>query len=78
MNALRDLFPFSFKACSFKEFLITLIVYIVLDCICNFVIGILVKLPLIGGIFGLIGWVLSAYFIIGMVIAILVFLNIIK
>ena len=75
---MRDLFPFSYRVCSFKEFLITMLSYIVLDCICSILFSILVKLPLIGGVFGLIGWVLGVYFIIGMVIAILVFLNIIK
>ena len=78
MEILRRFFPLSFKANTFKDFLITVVIYIVLDFICGCAIGLLGKLPLIGMIFGLVGWVLGIYFALGLLLSILVFLNIVK
>lgn len=78
MDTLKRLFPFSFKANTLKDFIITVVIYIVLDFICGCAIGLLGRLPLIGMIFGLIGWVLGIYFAIGLLLSILVFLNIVK
>ena len=78
MDTIKKFFPFSFKANTFKDFMITVVIYVALDFICGCVIGLLGKLPLIGMIFGLVGWLLGIYFAIGLLLSILVFLNIVK
>ena len=78
MDTIKKIFPLSFNAHDFQSFLKTVIMYVVLDLVCGLAIGLLGKLPLIGLVFGLIGSVLGIYFAIGLLIAILVFLNIIK
>lgn len=78
MDTIKKLFPLSLNANDFKSFLKTVLIYVVLDFVCGLAIGLLGKLPLIGIVFGLIGSVLGIYFAAGLLIAILVFLNIIK
>lgn len=78
MNLLKSVFPFSFKSETVKDLIITVVVYIIADVICGFIIGLLGALPLIGWIFSLIGWVLGVYFFVGIIIAVLNFLKVLK
>ncbi len=78
MAFVRKLFPFSLNACDLKSLIITILIYLVADCICGCVIGFLGRIPLIGLLFALIGWVLGIYFFVGIVIAVLNFLGALK
>lgn len=78
MATIKKLFPLSFKTANIKELLITLLIYIVADFVCGLVIGLLGHLPLIGILFGLIGWIAGIYFFVGIIIAILNFLGVFK
>ena len=71
MAALKKYFPLSFRITDLKELLIAIAIYIVADVVCGFVIGLLGKIPLIGFLFSLIGWVAGIYFFVGIVLAVL-------
>jgi len=78
MDLLKKYFPHAFKATDLKAFIITLIVYILVDVVCGFVIGLLAKLPIINIICGLLGALVGLYATVGVVLAILVFLKVLK
>lgn len=78
MDLLKTFFPFSFKASELTAFIITLIVYILVDVICGFVIGLLAAIPLVGIIAGLVGALIGLYALVGIVLAILVFAKVLK
>lgn len=78
MDTIKKVFPYSFKASSVKDLIVTIIVYLIADLVCGFVIGLLGKLPLIGWLFGIVGWLAGIYFFVGIVIAVLNFLGVFK
>lgn len=78
MDLLKKYFPHAFKATDLKAFIITLIVYILIDVVCGFVIGLLAALPIVGIIFSLLGALVGLYATVGIVLAILVFLKVLK
>ncbi len=78
MDFLKRFFPYSFKANGLVAFIITLIIYAVIDVVCGFIIGLLSKIAIIGPIFGLLGSLVGLYALVGIVLAILVFLKVLK
>ena len=78
MDMLKKFFPNAFKANDLKAFIVSLIVYVLIDVVCGIVIGFLAKLPLIGFIFGLLGSLVGLYAFVGIVLSILVFAKVIK
>lgn len=78
MDLVKSLFPVSLKACDLKGLVISILMYAVVNFIGGFVIGLLAKIPLIGFVFGLVGWLLNVYCALGIIAAILFFLHIVK
>lgn len=78
MDTVKKLFSFSFKEFDVKSLVITIIAYIVLGFLVGLVLGLLGKIPLIGWIFRLVRWLIELYITIGIILAILKFLNIVK
>lgn len=78
MDMLKKFFPHAFKATDLKPFIITLVIYFLIDLVCGFVIGLLAQLPIIGIIFSLLGSVVGIYALVGIVLSILVFVKVIK
>ena len=78
MNTLKKLFPSAFTANSLTAFIIALVIYVLIDVICGGVIGLLVKIPLIGVIFSILGSLIGIYALIGVILSFLVFLKIVK
>lgn len=78
MDMLKKFFPLSFKVEEVKSFVISLVVYVLIDLVCGFVISLLAKIPIIGIIFSLIGSLIGLYALVGIVLAILVFVKVIK
>ncbi len=78
MDILKKYFPHAFKATELTAFIITLIIYVLIDVVCGFVIGLLAKIPVLGIIFGLLGTLVGLYALIGVVLAILVFVKVLK
>ena len=78
MDTIKKLWPHAFKAADVKSLVITVLLYIVADFLCGLVIGLLGKIPLLGFLFSLVGWVLGVYFFLGIVFAVLNFLKVLK
>ncbi len=78
MDMLKKYWPHAFKADSVKSLVVTILIYIVADFLCGLVISLLGKLPLIGFLFSIVGWLLGIYFFVGIVFAVLSFLKILK
>ena len=78
MEMLKKFFPAAFKATEAKALIIALVIYVLIDVVCGFVIGLLAKIPLIGIIFSLIGSVVGLYALVGIVLSILVFVKVVK
>ena len=78
LDILKKFFPSAFKALDVKPLIIALIVYVLIDIVCGFVIGLLAKIAIIGIIFSLLGSIIGLYALVGIVLSILVFLKVIK
>lgn len=78
MDILKKFFPTAFKATEVKAFIISLIIYVLIDVVCGFVIGLLAKIPVLGIIFSLLGSLVGLYALIGVVLSILVFVKVVK
>ncbi|MBP3494324.1 MAG: hypothetical protein J6J83_06925 [Oscillospiraceae bacterium] len=78
MNLLKKLFPFSFKATQLSSLLAAVIVCVLVDVVCGWVIGLVAKLPLVGWIFSILGAVIGLYALVGIVVALLVFFKVLK
>ena len=78
MDILKKFFPTAFKANDLKAFIIALVIYVLIDVVCGFVIGLLAALPIIGIIFSLIGAVVGLYALVGVILSILVFVKVLK
>lgn len=78
MDAIKKYFPFAFKATELKPFIISLVIYALIDVVCGFVLGLLAQIPVIGIIFSLVGTLVGLYALVGIVLCILVFVKVIK
>ena len=78
MDRIKKYFPIAFKATELKPFIISLILFCLIDLVCGFVIGLLAKIPLIGVLFSILGAVIGLYAFVGIVLSILVFVKVVK
>lgn len=78
MDFIKKLFPQAMQAKDLKGLLIAILIYVIVNLVGGFVLGLLAKLPLVGFVFGLVGWVLNIYCAVGIIVAILVFFKIVK
>ena len=78
MDMLKKFFPHAFKATELTPFIISLVIYALIDIVCGVVIGILAKIPLIGIVFSLVGSVVGLYALVGIILSILVFVKVVK
>ena len=80
MDFLKKYFPHAFKVKpeDVKLFVITLLIYILIDVVCGVVIGLLAKIPVLGIIFSILGAAIGLYAFVGLVLTILVFLKVVK
>jgi len=75
---IKKLFPQAMQANDIKGLLIAILIYAVVNFVGGLVLGLLDAIPLVGFVFGIVGWVLSIYCAVGIVVAILVFFKIVK
>ena len=78
MGFIKSLFPQAMQAKDLKGLLIAILIYVIVNFVGGFVLGLLSKIPLVGFVFGLVGWILSVYCAVGIIVAILVFFKIVK
>ena len=78
MELLKKYFPIAFQATEVKPFIISLVIFVLIDVVCGAIVGLLAKLPIIGIIFSLVGTVVGLYALVGIVLSILVFVKVVK
>ena len=78
MGLIKSLFPHAMQGRDLKGLLIAVLIYVIVNFVGGFVLGLLDGLPLIGFVFGVLGWALGIYCAVGIIVAVLVFFNIIK
>ena len=78
MDMVKKFFPNAFKAKELSSFIVALVIYVLIDVVCGFVIGLLAKIPVLGIIFSLLGSIVGLYALVGIVLAILVFVKVLK
>lgn len=80
MDFLRKLWPTPFKIerKNVASFVIQLIIFIVICAVVGVLIGVLSSIPVLGIIFWILGSLMEVYSIVGIVLCILVFLDVIK
>lgn len=78
MDKVKKFFPFSVKGTDVKSLVISIIIYIVIGFVGGLIIGLLGAIPLIGILFSIVGWVLDIYCLVGIVLAVLYFLGVVK
>ena len=71
-------FPISARAKTLGGLLVSILIYIVVGFLIGLGLKILAILPLIDILLGIIGWLVELYIAVGVVVAILVFLKVIK
>jgi len=78
MDMIKKFFPNAFKAKELSSFIVALVIYVLIDVVCGFVIGLLAKIPVLGIIFSLLGSIVGLYALVGIVLSILVFVKVLK
>lgn len=78
MKQLKQFFPFSFKTDTMKELIVAIAVYLIASLVSSIVFGLLDGLPLIGFIFSLAGGIAGLYCLVGIVLAVLNFMKLLK
>lgn len=78
MDILKKVWPNAFKLTDVASLVITLLIYVLIDVVCGFIIGRLVNIPVIGILFTLVGSLVGLYALVGIILTILVYLKVLK
>ena len=78
LNALKPYFPHAFKANSVKALIIGLLVYAVIAFVVGLVASLLGWIPVVGWLLRIVAWLVDIYAIVGVILAILVFLKVVQ
>ena len=78
MDMLKKIFPDAFRSLDVNSLIVTLLIYGIGSFLVGLVLGLLAKIPLIGMVFTLVSYLVGLYAIVGIVLAIMVFLKVIK
>ncbi len=80
MDLLKKIWPtpFKIKAKDIASFLIQLIIFVVIVAVVGYLISVLAGIKIIGVIFSILGSLIGIYKIVGIVLCVLKFLDIVK
>ena len=78
MNTLKKIFPLSFKGKDNNRLIIAIIIYIVAPAVVGIVTGLLAGVPVLGAILGAVTSLIGLYAFVGLILAILNRLDVIK
>ena len=78
MDTIKKLWPQAFRASDVKSLVIAIVIYIVANFVLGIVFGLLDGIPLIGFVFSILGWIVGIYCFVGIVLAVLSFLKVLK
>ena len=71
MSKAKKFFPLSFRGASLKDMLINILIYMAINVVSGWVLGLLSGIPLVGGVFTLAAWLISFYTFAGIIFAVL-------
>ena len=80
MDILKQVFPFSFKV---KEkdvvgLVVSIVIYLLIGLVAGLALGLLSNIPVVNILVGIVGWAVEAYNLVGIVLAVLNFFNVLK
>ena len=78
MDALKILFPWSFKNKTMKDLIVSILIYMAINIVGGLVFGLLSAIPLLGFVFILMGGALGIYTLAGVILASLHFFGLLK
>ena len=79
MEMVKKYFPYSFKEkVGLVSLLLQVLIYIVVGAVATAVIGLLANIPVIGIVFGLVCGLIDLYVLVGIALAVLHYLGIVK
>lgn len=79
MDTIKKIFPYSFKEKkTIGALLINVLIQLVIAAIFGILIGVLAKIPVVNLITGIVGGLVDLYFVVGIILSILHYLNIVK
>ena len=78
MDALKILFPWSFKNKTMKDLIVSILIYMAINIVGGLVFGLLSAIPLLGVVFSLLGGALGIYTLAGVILASLHFFGLLK
>ena len=78
MDSVKKFFPQAMQAQDVKGLVIAILIYAVVNFVGGLVLGLLKVIPLVGFVFGVLGWALSIYCAVGIIAAILIFLKVLN
>lgn len=78
MNIIKSLFPHATKANNINGLVVAILIYAIVNFVGGFVLGFLDGIPLVGFVFGILGWALGIYCAVGIIAAILIFFKILN
>ena len=71
MNKAKKIFPLSFRGASLKDMLIGVLIYMAINVVAGWVLGLFSGVPLIGAACMLVAWIISFYTLGGIVFTVL-------
>ena len=80
MDILKQVFPFSFKVKekNVVDLVVSIVIYLMIGLIAGFALSLLRNIPVVNIFVGIIGWACEAYGLVGIILAVLKFLDIVK
>ena len=80
MDFIKKLWPtpFKIKKGNVVSFVVQLLIFLVLTALFGWLIGLLTALPIVGIVFGIVASLMSLYTVIGAVLCLLKFLDLVK
>lgn len=78
MDLIKKIFPFSFGAKDVTGLIVSIVIHLVGIIVMSLLGGLLGNIPVIGLLLGIVGWVVGLYCTVGIILAVLVFLKVIK
>ena len=78
MDALKKIFPFSFKLSDVKALVISIIIYLVIGIVAGVVIWVIAHIPIVNIIVGIVGAIVDIYCIAGIILSFLSFTKVIE
>lgn len=78
MDLLKKIWPHAFGAKDVVGLIITIIIYLLIGVVVGWLIGVLANIPIVNIICGLVGGLLDVYCLVGIILAVLAFLKVLK